>query len=124
MKKILQEAAEKLIRNCDGRTCTECYFFHRNHCGFGTSPLNWEVLGSQENEKQAVATDNVNHPKHYQMAGGIEVIYMIANVLGPTGLVNYCWGNAIKYICRWREKGGVESLDKAIWYINMMRDVA
>ena len=69
-------------------------------------------------------TDNVNHPKHYQMAGGIEVIYMIANVLGPTGLVNYCWGNAIKYLCRWREKGGVESLDKAIWYINMMRDVA
>lgn len=68
-------------------------------------------------------TDNVNHPKHYQMPGGIEAIYMIANVLGPMGFVNYCWGNALKYICRWREKGGVESLDKAIWYINMMRDM-
>ena len=29
-------------------------------------------------------------------------------------------GNVIKYICRWREKGGVEDLKKAKQYIDML----
>lgn len=64
--------------------------------------------------------DNVNHPKHYMMPGGIETIDMIENVLGLEGFLAYCWGNALKYICRWRNKGGAESLDKAVWYIHRM----
>lgn len=67
-----------------------------------------------------VDMNNVNHPKHYQMPGGIETIDMIKNTLGEEGFMNYCWGNAIKYICRWKGKGGMESLEKAKWYINRM----
>jgi hypothetical protein len=31
-----------------------------------------------------------------------------------------CTGNAIKYLFRWKKKGGVEDLRKATWYIQKM----
>ena len=61
--------------------------------------------------------DNVNHPKHYQTEGGIECIEMIASTLGKDGYARYCQGNVIKYIVRYRQKGGIESLRKAEWYL-------
>jgi len=67
-----------------------------------------------------VKHDNVNHPKHYEMPGGIEVIDMISNTLGPDGFASYCRGNIIKYVCRYQQKGGVESLKKARWYLDAM----
>jgi hypothetical protein len=33
-------------------------------------------------------------------------------------------GNVIKYMWRWREKGGVESLKKARWYLNKLIEEA
>jgi len=30
-------------------------------------------------------------------------------------------GNAIKYLVRWREKGGVQDLDKAIHFIELLK---
>lgn len=32
-------------------------------------------------------------------------------------------GNVIKYVCRWKEKGGVEDLDKAIHYIELLKEL-
>jgi hypothetical protein len=29
-------------------------------------------------------------------------------------------GNAIKYLCRWRAKGGIKDLEKAIHYIELL----
>ena len=29
-------------------------------------------------------------------------------------------GNVIKYICRWKEKNGLEDLKKAQWYLNRL----
>lgn len=57
--------------------------------------------------------DNVNHPMHYQGKGleSIEVIEAFE--------LNFCLGNAIKYILRAGKKGDKgEDLKKAIWYIN------
>ena len=34
--------------------------------------------------------------------------------------LSFAEGNVIKYICRWREKGGVEDLKKAKQYIDML----
>lgn len=31
-----------------------------------------------------------------------------------------CEGSAIKYLCRWRKKGGIQDLEKAIHYIEML----
>ncbi len=57
-------------------------------------------------------TDNVNHPKHYtQHPSGVEVIQI-------TEHMNFCLGNAIKYIMRADYKNNpIEDLRKAEWYI-------
>lgn len=65
------------------------------------------------------AIDYVNHPSHYQSESGIEVIDVIdAFTKELNGVVALDIGNAIKYILRWKNKGGVEDLRKAVWYIS------
>ena len=61
--------------------------------------------------------DPVNHPKHYtEHPSGIECIEI-------TEHMNFCVGNAIKYIWRSADKGKeVEDLRKARWYID--REIA
>jgi hypothetical protein len=34
--------------------------------------------------------------------------------------IGFCEGNAIKYLCRWRQKGGIQDLEKAKHYIDML----
>jgi len=57
--------------------------------------------------------DAVNHPKHYcSHPSGVEVIEI-------TRHMNFCLGNAIKYILRCDLKGKpIEDLEKAIFYLN------
>ena len=62
-------------------------------------------------------SDNVNHPSHYADKG-IEVIDYIRDTLTPDGYIDYCIGNVIKYVSRWRKKGGVEDLRKAGVYLD------
>lgn len=72
---------------------------------------------------EEVHNDNVNHPSHYTWLKdkcGIEVIDI-------TRHMDFCLGNAIKYILRAGHKQDtslsnkqkeIEDLKKAIWYIN------
>jgi len=61
--------------------------------------------------------DLVNHPKHYtEHPSGVECIQI-------TEHMNFCLGNAVKYI--WRadlKDDAIEDLQKAVWYIN--REIA
>ena len=61
--------------------------------------------------------DVVNHPPHYtDHPSGIECIQI-------TEHMNFCLGNAVKYI--WRadlKDDAIEDLKKAVWYIN--REIA
>ena len=60
--------------------------------------------------------DMVNHPPHYQ-GEGIECIdAMRAQTTAEEfrGHMKMC---AVKYIWRERQKGGDQSLEKAIWYL-------
>ena len=58
--------------------------------------------------------DKVNHPKHYTN-GKIEPIdYINGNNM------DYLEGNIIKYISRYKFKNGVEDLEKARFYLNML----
>lgn len=67
-----------------------------------------------------MSTDSVNHPAHYT-AGSVECIDAIeAATVGLTGIEAVCTGNAIKYLWRWKAKGGVEDLRKAKWYIDKL----
>ena len=55
--------------------------------------------------------DVVNHPKHYtNHPSGIECITI-------TEHMNFCLGNALKYIWRADLKNGIQDLEKAKWYL-------
>ena len=59
------------------------------------------------------ATNKQVGGSHYQLP--IQPIeYILANGLG------YCEANAVKYVSRWRNKGGVQDLKKAIHYLEML----
>lgn len=76
-----------------------------------------ELEITKKTEKPVVITrkpqDAVNHPKHYtQHPSGVEAIQV-------TEHMNFCLGNAMKYIWRAGLKGDeMEDLKKAAWYIN------
>lgn len=63
------------------------------------------------------ASDPVNHPAHYTAhPSGVECIDVVEHM-------NFCRGNAVKYLWRAGEKGSaIEDLKKAVWYIN--REIA
>ena len=65
-------------------------------------------------------TDNVNSPPHYT-AGGIECIDAIKASMSKEEYLGYLKGNCIKYLWRYRHKGGAESLAKADWYLQRLR---
>ena len=63
--------------------------------------------------------DKIN-PSHYQR-DGMECIDAIkAAVQNLSGAEAYETGSAIKYLWRWKEKGGKDDLNKAKWFINDM----
>lgn len=66
----------------------------------------------------------VSHPSHYQSKNGIEVIDVIeAFTEDLEGIEAICTGNAIKYLCRWKNKNGVQDLEKAMWYLQHLINV-
>ena len=57
--------------------------------------------------------EEVDHPDHYQVAPGIEVIDLVE-------FLSFNIGNSVKYSCRAGRKPGVDAvtdLRKAIWYL-------
>lgn len=76
----------------------------------------WHQLPYHECRKPS---DNVNHPPHYTQ-GGIECIEAIEAIgIG----VDFCRGNAIKYLWRLGSKGeSLEDARKAQWYVNRLVD--
>jgi hypothetical protein len=51
---------------------------------------------------------------HYKDMAIQPIEFIHANKLG------FCEGNAIKYICRYKDKGGVQDLEKAIHYLQLL----
>lgn len=71
-------------------------------------------------EQQNGKDDAVHHPSHYA-SGKYEVIDIIEDQLGFTGLTGFCLGNTLKYICRAGKKDKnktMEDLQKAEWYLH------
>lgn len=61
--------------------------------------------------KQSKDWDVVELPKHYNShPSGVECIEI-------TEHMNFCLGNAMKYLWRSDHKNGLEDLKKSIWYI-------
>lgn len=63
--------------------------------------------------------DNIN-PSHYRR-GKVECIDALESAtLNKSGIEAVCTANAIKYLWRYEEKGGVEDVKKAKWYIERL----
>lgn len=60
--------------------------------------------------------DTVKKPHHYAKHNIEPIDFITQNKL------SFCEGNVVKYICRWKDKGGVESLKKAKQYIDFIID--
>jgi len=63
------------------------------------------------------ANDEQHGGTHYKVKAIQPWDYIVANKLG------FLEGNAIKYLTRWRDKGGVEDLKKAQHYIQKLIEV-
>lgn len=60
----------------------------------------------------------VSHPSHYQSKSGLEVIDVVEAFTDSLEGIEACdTGNIIKYMCRWKQKNGIQDLEKARWYL-------
>ena len=61
----------------------------------------------------------VSHPSHYQSETGLEVIDVIESfTFDLKGIEATDTGNILKYMCRWKQKNGLQDLKKARWYLD------
>ena len=110
--------------SADGKSTEDCYWFLVNE-GLIGKPEQPEINFVKAERKDEVEPTNnaVQHPSHYTQ-GGIECIEAIKASMTADGFCDYCKGNIIKYIWRWRDKGGVEDLRKASVYLNWLINAA
>ncbi len=77
-------------------------------------------------EAVAETPDIINEPNHYKGKHGIETIDVIRNFGNDDMIAGFYWGNAIKYMTRYRNKNGLEDLKKARknldWLIEHMEE--
>ena len=64
-----------------------------------------------------------NTPKHYVLADGSDSMDALAKILGPEEFKGFLRGNAIKYLIRYKQKGGIGDLKKAMDYIARLETV-
>lgn len=80
-------------------------------CGVCGSP--YYTLYPDTQEAKAETSDKIEHPHHY--TNGIECWdYITSHQL------NYCAGNVVKYVTRYRFKNGLEDLKKARQYLDKL----
>jgi len=60
------------------------------------------------------ALDKQESGNHYKNKGIQPIVYIHANELG------FCEGNVVKYVTRWKDKGGEADLRKAIHYLELL----
>jgi len=69
-------------------------------------------------EWNKAALDTQVGGSHYKEYAIQPIEFIVANNLA------FCEGNAIKYICRHGTKGGVQDIDKAIHYLELLKELS
>ena len=64
-----------------------------------------------------------NTPSHYVLSDGSDSMGVLEKILGPEEFKGFLRGNAIKYLIRYKLKGGIEDLKKAMDYIARLEAV-
>lgn len=62
-------------------------------------------------------------PAHYVLEDGSDSMDLIAKILGREQFKGFLRGNALKYLIRYEQKGGIEDLKKALDYIDRLVDL-
>lgn len=74
--------------------------------------------------KEIGPIDDVKSPRHYRLDGlDIESKDVIRALLGEEGHINWCWGNVLKYVFRWKKKDGLKDLKKAREILDWIIDI-
>lgn len=68
----------------------------------------------EEYAERRINTDGGVDPAHYNQHAIEPITYIMANGL------DFCEGNVVKYVSRWRAKGGVGDLKKARQYLDFI----
>lgn len=106
-------AKEYECNSCSKRSCGETF-------------IKWlckEFSICQESRQVEEESDSVNHPDHYMLIDGVEVIDVINEILTRsdfTAVQGFYLGNVLKYILRADMKNGVEDYKKAAVYLNWL----
>ena len=80
----------------------------------------WTERLTDNEDEAALLEDLVHHPYHYSGQGKIECIEVLEQLAADGH--DFRVLNAMKYLWRYRHKGGTESLEKAIWFIERVID--
>lgn len=65
----------------------------------------------------------VTKPAGYQLTSGKELKDVLPELMGKDETIAFYKGSAIKYLMRYREKNGAEDLEKAVQYIEMIKQL-
>lgn len=60
------------------------------------------------------------NPDYYSCENGMDVIDMIGMLFGKETQIGFCIGNIIKYVKRYKDKNGLEDLEKARVYLDRL----
>ena len=121
----IDEKYEVIFEHCRGKPCDETCLI-KGVCDpiVGRFKENPDALEEAYAilKPDSVVNSAVNHPSHYNQ-GGIECIDAMVSAFGKEAVGNFCICNAFKYVWRAKQKNGVEDLDKAIWYLNKVKEL-
>lgn len=124
-----EEKIEQLDVYCTGRECEDCVL---NRPGLCANAIRFAAMSDEllNNCWSAVMhlydapqPDNVNHPQHYELPGGLECFDVIVATQGVEAAKHFCLCNAMKYLFRSQRKNGTEDIEKARWYLNKYHDL-
>ena len=95
------------------------------------TPEEWNEVNKELKKDEGTWTTNliadvvnetcreINNPSHYN-SGDVECIDGIEASLSKEEFEGYLHGNIIKYVWRFKYKGGVKDLQKAEWYLKKL----
>lgn len=117
---MIREDMIRFLQNfCDEHHCESCPI-ETGNCDF----LNMTNAGLENRfkiingESHTQISDPVDHPKHYELPCGMEVVDVEIATQGPDSVKDHCICAAIEYLLRHKRKNGVEDVRKAHWWLS------
>ena len=118
----LRKVAKEIVGECKKHYpngCEDCrYGDSIGLCCFKQEPPTWDLGTANE----ATPPDMVNKPAHYVKENMECIDFIRAIVSDLTPYEAYCLGNVVKYLWRFKDKNGVIDLDKAVRYIEFLKE--